>query len=332
MQSRKRPTTGQWPGFVHLGEDELLASWLVRTAHAHGLTLSDFVRSTNPDLFRNVSQYRIRLNWVAENQPALLLKSITLGSSISWEQAMAATFASYAPLLTICCDPPPAWLLSTKQYKNADKTFGQMYCPGCLRNDGTRPYFRRHWRLALSIVCADCGVYLHDCCPNCQAPVVFYRDYLFSRPDKKFAFSSQLIGQCMICQVELNKAIGILAPADVVIAQRRLLERIRPENIMSYEPYFTALRYIATALCDPRNWQLIPQAWSPDTPLSDLLPLYPFNRYKRAFERLRIGARAPILQLAYHLAEAGVRWYKGKFGLPKNRFERHYSMGIDALY
>jgi hypothetical protein len=44
------------------------------------------------------------------------------------------------------------WMQTMRMYRWQRQSFGQQFCPVCLRHDAV-PYFRKTWRLALKTFC-----------------------------------------------------------------------------------------------------------------------------------------------------------------------------------
>ncbi len=66
------------------------------------------------------------------------------------------------------------WILTLSQSGTKRRAYGQQFCSACLADD-LIPYFRKQWRIALFTYCPDHHIELHDACPYCDSPVVFYR-------------------------------------------------------------------------------------------------------------------------------------------------------------
>lgn len=86
--------------------------------------------------------------------------------------------------------------------KTRNKSFGLQYCPCCLNEDGDKPYFRRHWRLAFMTCCTDHSVKLHDRCPNCYQPIDIKR---LQKREEKILYHPQDITHCSNCQFDLRQ-------------------------------------------------------------------------------------------------------------------------------
>lgn len=174
-------------------EDELLSSFLVRVAHAHGTGAYRFfsyhlskIPIWNRDIDRNVSNST--------------LERIALMSGLSFDHVNDMTLRSYAlrpwsrqTLLenAASCAISP-WINAIGIYHTTRRRFGLQYCPECLVVD---PAYKKHWRLSLVTVCPLHHCALLDACPSCNMPVVPHRNHV-----------SHL--NCHVCQRSLTKFIS----------------------------------------------------------------------------------------------------------------------------
>lgn len=185
-----------WTIPIPLLPDELLSSWLVRTALANGcdpLVLTGAIwlgwRAWSIDIDRNPG---------AEN-----LAVLSAMSGVSIPALKAATLHPVAK--TILGEEPPAknqwpWIL-TVGARNRIRNGGMQFCPACLAADG-RPYFRREWRFAWHVGCGKHRVQLLDHCPHCRAPIEPHR----------LDAESQRLTVCSSCYLSL---LDIPAPVSV---------------------------------------------------------------------------------------------------------------------
>ncbi len=132
-------------------------------------------------------------------------------------------------------------------YHRKRRNYGIVYCPRCLQADGVSPYYRTHWRLAFYMACPTCGIYLHECCPACRAPIAFYRAEMGDRN----AEPDQPISTCSNCAFDLTQS-----PTEVVpikqLRRYRSLYRISREGwhreVAYPHLYFTVLRQMLELL------------------------------------------------------------------------------------
>ncbi|WP_216891719.1 TniQ family protein [Pseudomonas putida] len=150
--------------------DELFSSWMVRLAFANGFALHTFYSSLlgfkepiwNRDSDRHPPIALLNCLCTATGKPIDLIKALTLSF---YEGQVFESFP-------VNGDVP--FLLPVGLYHRTRRRAGIQFCSQCLKLDPA-PYYRRHWRLALSTVCS-----LHDCmleqsCPSCGSPIIFHR-------------------------------------------------------------------------------------------------------------------------------------------------------------
>lgn len=150
--------------------DELLTSWMVRLAFANGFALHTFYSNLlgytapiwNRDSDRHPPSALLCCLATATGRPVEELRSLTLGC---YEGFIFEHFA-------VSGDVP--FLLPTGLYHRIRRRAGIQFCPSCLKLDPA-PYYRRHWRLAISTVCTAHDCFLEQTCPSCGSPVVFHQ-------------------------------------------------------------------------------------------------------------------------------------------------------------
>ena len=101
------------------------------------------------------------------------------------------------------------WVLPLGVYHRKRRRPAMQFCPLCLAQDEF-PYYRRSWRLALSTFCTVHDTMLHECCPKCQAPVMFHRQELGDRWTSKIASFTL----CTSCGYDL--VLAPLSPAPIL--------------------------------------------------------------------------------------------------------------------
>lgn len=200
-----------WPFRVLPHEDELLSSYLVRTAHSHGLSPYRFCAfhfGGSPVWNRDIDR----------SAPDALLKSIADKAQLDLVTVTAMTLRDIAVAVSSATRSENGiapWLNSVGVFHRKRRRWGLQYCPTCLAQ---RPSFRRPWRLSLTTICDVHGGKLLDACPHCDAPVVPHRQSL----------SPQL---CHSCNRSLTSLPESPATADgamdsVVAFQSQLLNAI----------------------------------------------------------------------------------------------------------
>jgi DNA mismatch endonuclease Vsr len=229
----------RWPVTVAPFAGELVTSWLVRTAHAHLLEYHTLVNSIYPGgNYWDLDWDR----WMAPQMVAVL----SAKTGVTAEAINGMLLQNFEGRLfeKMAVDGHTKWItrMAHRKYKNT--LFGHQYCPGCLCKDGRDPYFRRIWRLSLSVACTECGCILHDRCPRCQSPVLLHQ----SRFQWAVQGVSNLLAICSSCGYDLRASKAVPASLELLQLQARFLETLR--NGYTPAVHFSHLYFdVVYALC-----------------------------------------------------------------------------------
>jgi len=178
-----------WAIPVGLLPDELLSSWLVRTALANGCDPLTFTGAIWP-------KWRVWTGDVDRYPPTDRLVNLSIMSNIPVDTLEASTLS---PTVRRILGELPRkdsawpWILAVGA-RNRRRSGGLQYCPICLSEDA-KPYFRRQWRLAWHTGCEKHGCQLEDRCPGCGAPI---------EPHRQSA-EIGLMGHCSTCRASLSE-------------------------------------------------------------------------------------------------------------------------------
>ena len=179
-----------WPIPVRILPDELLSSWLIRCALAHGcdpLVLTGEIwpgwRAWTVDMDRGLSHAQLDVLQKMSGQSRRALIQATLDPTMC------------AIGLPLAKSTWP-WLLGLGT-RNRRRSGGLQCCPLCLGAD-RKPYFRIQWRLAWHTGCEKHQISLIDRCPCCQM-VVSPHLTVATNPD---------LGLCVYCQFRLTESIN----------------------------------------------------------------------------------------------------------------------------
>lgn len=233
------------PCTEHPFEDEIFSSWLVRLAHRHSLKVHSFCKF----LFKTNDIWNRDIDKLVSDEILHILASRTL---TTFKQIESTTLRSYEGKLYLNHNPNgnTRWLMPLGVYHREHKNYGLMFCPKCLKNDGDSPYFRKHWRLSFSIICSKCGIYLHDRCPKCGKPIVFFRTEL----GKKEELPTKSIAVCYHCDFDLRETPTVQAPVKLSRGQRtfyRILQEGWNKEVIYPHLYFDAVYQVLKALKSP---------------------------------------------------------------------------------
>jgi hypothetical protein len=153
--------------------DELLSSYLVRSAHAHGMHPMRFASLHFPG-----AQIWNRDIDVCAHAP--LLGAIAMASNLSVDLVSSMTLGRLIPNKTGKDEAHPchsSWLTSLGMHGRFRSGTGLRYCPLCLQaNDA----FLRMWRLTFAFACPIHHRMLEDQCAKCGGTVVPHRSRLRS--------------------------------------------------------------------------------------------------------------------------------------------------------
>lgn len=227
--------------------DELLSSWLVRLAHAHGTKAHTFGQL----LFPGTPLWNRDVDKMA---PADVIRVLAARTDIPLPRIQQTTLPPLIERLTgeplTAGQANAAWLMPLGIYHRTRRGYGLVYCPRCLQQDGLTPYYRASWRIAFHVVCPTCGIYLHECCPACGAPVVFFRIEL----GRKNAGADRPISTCYRCAFDLGQT-PVEAVPPKMLRRYRSLYRIGREgwnrSIPYPHQYLKVLRQLLRLLSSP---------------------------------------------------------------------------------
>jgi len=226
--------TGEpWPYRVPLCEDELLSSFLIRNAHAHGTTPYRFLSYHWPGkhFWNRDTDRTADRDWLNE------LEAV---AGIPTAQLEASTLLPFRRILGGALhngDTP--MLLSVSVFHRTRRRHGLQFCPTCLA-EGER-WFRRAWRLGFVLVCPEHDTALKDACPVCGSPVVPHRS-VWLDPSR-----------CHQCGAFLGKQVRMELPQGGVFEwQRRLLDALSGSSNVSgpfdASELFTSVRSLLSVL------------------------------------------------------------------------------------
>lgn len=178
-----------WPIHLKPKDDELLSSWLVRLATAHGQRVQTFCYAVWPG--RNL--WKQDTDFISDRA---ILQTLAEKTNTPFERTLNTTLTVYEGRLFTerTLNGIYTWILARQ------KMFGMQFCPWCLSEDAD-PYFRRRWRFAFTILCPEHCSLLIDRCLNCGAAVQLHRKI----PSKE-RYNAQPIEhtQCRHCLYDLR--------------------------------------------------------------------------------------------------------------------------------
>jgi hypothetical protein len=177
-----------WPFVPKPFKDELLSSWLTRTAKAHFTT----VQGLFSKLWTGKSYYAKDIDIYAYNDEFWQTLSLVSGYSIKTIQSMRLTTLEGFVQEKIEPTGQQRWIIPIANYnRHHQKKRKQMcvrFCPECLRENGC---YKKEWRLLFVNACLKHKCYLENMCPECKAPVmpVFAKEHLTPTQCYRCSFS-----------------------------------------------------------------------------------------------------------------------------------------------
>ena len=159
----------QWLFHLPILDDELLSSWLVRTAFAHGC---------DPLVLTGCLWPNQRV-WTKDLDRSLSIEALSQLADVSHKTLNTIQNATLNPLIDRIHYPKQihkgmaSWILPLGT-RNRHHTGGLQICPLCLQNDEVM-FYRKSWRKAWYICCPIHQIRLIDRCPACQAAIQPHR-------------------------------------------------------------------------------------------------------------------------------------------------------------
>lgn len=152
-------------------EDELLSSWLVRTAYMHHTDPSTFLNLHFPEYGRELWERDLDLYCDGS-----LVKRLAEKTGFPEEIVYKMTLNSYEGWLSeeIYPNNRNAFIIPIHRHSRNVRQFAQRLCPMCLKED-KQPYLRKKWRLFFSTACIKHNCFLIDKCSSCGEPFVIHK-------------------------------------------------------------------------------------------------------------------------------------------------------------
>lgn len=144
--------------------DELLSSWLTRTAFTHGYPLTTFI-----SLFLKHDGSALSRIDIDFKEDPILFEKLANKSRFSIEQIVQMSLRSEEGYLFESDHGlyPPKQIRILKDKRTH---YGLMFCPKCLEED-IHPYYRKQWRYHFCNACTKHNIFLIDRCGICQERV-----------------------------------------------------------------------------------------------------------------------------------------------------------------
>lgn len=218
-------------------KDELFSSWLIRLSNAHQSGIVNFYKDIYP--YSNI--------WTMDidtQAPEKLIKKLEEITFSTYEEIFSTTLKSYEGrlFLEMMYSNKTKWILPYNTPHTTTINSSVAFCPSCFKKD-ENPYFRKHWRLSIAILCTECSVYLQDKCPACDELIKFdTTGFTIKNGHYEHSFKN-----CFNCQFDLSKAPVQLAPTKYLKKQIELYRIIKEgwnEKVIYPHLYFDVLHHI----------------------------------------------------------------------------------------
>ena len=275
-------------------EDEIFSSWLCRIAQANGMKL----HTLEVQLWGREKQIWTRDIDRSVDDETLSQIAALCGTRFerAYETSLRALEGKLFDKLVLGQSP---WVLPAAIYHRTRKRPFMQFCPICLARD-KEPYYRRSWRLALTTFCDKHNVMLHDRCPKCETPVMFYRQELGDR----WTVSIQSLTLCTGCGFDLRDA----EVDEVMVVDHHALLTLRlqlrnldlgwtfnDKHMFQYSQlYFSVLRNLIQKMMSP--WTVRRLLTVAQVKFS--LPQIKGERAREPFEFYGVAERHQLLQVA----------------------------------
>jgi len=167
-RSRNILLNGSWSIPCSLFDDELLSSWLVRSALANGcdpMTLTGYV-------WPGWRPWTIDIDRGLPNDKGKTLARLCATTTDTFNSIALSKVAGRLTNARLTPNNTWPWILplgTRNRYRNG----GLQFCPSCLEEDV--PYFRIQWRLGWHTCCAKHKTLLISSCSHCALPVEPHR-------------------------------------------------------------------------------------------------------------------------------------------------------------
>lgn len=253
MNNQDWQKNGIWPVHLQPQKDELLSSWIIRLAYAHGFKVESFCTK--------VFGYRSTI-WNRDIDvlaPGYVLEAIQRISGCTEDQVRGTTLKAFEGRIfeEINTGGINHWILSLG-IKHRNRTLKSlMFCPKCLEED-EKPYFRRSWRLGFIIICLKHKCFLKVECDHCHSVIAPHRsDMLF----RSTFTESDLMVKCWKCGFDLRlvSSTGIIEN-DLYEFQNQLEQTLKNgwcswsgNDSMNSVVFFEGLHQVASGLISKKT-------------------------------------------------------------------------------
>jgi hypothetical protein len=275
-------------------QDELLSSWVARIAYANGTDATSIVSESRAPEFSKID--------IDMNPSDGTLNRLANITGTPLDVVKQTSLASYeGTLFERRSDPSlPSWILPLGILQMERYGYGMQSCRRCLREE---PFFRKEWRLALSVACTKHAERLLDSCCDCGNPITYHKGVSSRAVNRR----TTLPLQCEKCKAPYAEGDGGISTDGVLLDTQARLDKVLSDGYATVGDkrihallFFKGLRNIIRALITGRKSEefrcVVAQHSSVDEPVRTW-------RVGERFEFLRNRERAAVLKLAWPLLD-----------------------------
>ncbi len=226
----------------------MLSSWMIRLAHANGHKVQPFYRFwlgavAQPLWARDVDRFASQdlLEEMARRTGVALI-DLEQATLRSFEANVFHFYSERGQM---------SWLMPLGIFHRDRRRAGLMCCPACL-NDDREPFFRKAWRLSVSVACVRHACLLVEQCSKCQATIQPHRA---DHKNRSWLTQGVTLAHCWNCDADLRNEASEPANPSLLAAQRRLLDAVDNGHVeVAGRPglhsilYFRGLRMLVSAI------------------------------------------------------------------------------------
>jgi len=147
--------------------DELLSSYLTRTAEAMGLTLRSLYNQSLDKLNKSIAHDIDQI----QDDPFFSQVAYKTRCTPGVIQSLSLTSLVGKAFPRIKKNGMTAGLIAKGRFLAKEQLHGVQYCPECFKES---VYIRKRWRCSWITVCDKHQIKLLDACPHCDKPIVFF--------------------------------------------------------------------------------------------------------------------------------------------------------------
>lgn len=219
-----------FPYYLPPEKEELLSSWICRLSYNHGVKTNTFIQNYFPN---NFPIWNRDIDLSGSKFIITTLERHTPLNYSNIENLLLRSLQGYA-FRKLNPKGITENILSIGIQHRMRNKFGQLCCQKCL--DKKTIYYKKSWRLASSIVCSECNCLLIDRCPNCEAPITFFRTNMGGNIIKS-TMEFKKMNLCSNCFGDLTKMILPDTPSPLEIEYQKFIDKTICNGYNEYTQY-----------------------------------------------------------------------------------------------